>query len=167
MTALALAAKTATKPPAEEPEDEGDQEYVLQPAYPDRTYRINDPLDEPSGLEDEDEEEGYSAEQQDFLNQQAWRLLMRAYVAVAESCSPPASVRKVKEATGWHHREQATFRGMLVTAGLAVVDGGGVLAWTSTKAQRRKWLSDARFPTEPPPLQKAPHPTLDPSPEVI
>ena len=103
----------------------------------------------------------------EYINQQSWRLLMRSYVAVAEACSPPASFRKVKEALGWHYREQKIFRDMLVGAGLAQVDGAGTLAWTSTKSQRRFWLANADFPVTPPPEQKAPYPTENPSPEVL
>ena len=109
----------------------------------------------------------YEIDTGDFINQQSWRLLMRSYVAVAETCSPPGSFRKVQASMGWHPREQRIFRDMLIGAGLAVVDAGGTLAWTSTKAQRRTWLANATFPSTPPPAQKAPCPTENPSPEVL
>lgn len=133
---------------------------------------ILDETDEPGTYIDYDEGDGevirhYHEQPGDFINQQSWRLLMHSYVAVAETCSPPASFRKVKDALGWHQREQKVFRDMLVSAGLAVVDANGVLAWTSTKAQRRMWLSSTPFPVTAPPQQKAPYPTLDPSPEVL
>jgi hypothetical protein len=137
------------------PKSDDEEEYVPADDPPEDLYT------------DEDITQHYHEQPGDFINQQSWRLLMHSYVAVAETCSPPASFRKVKDALGWHQREQKVFRDMLVSAGLAVVDANGVLAWTSTKAQRRMWLSSTPFPVTAPPQQKAPYPTLDPSPEVL
>lgn len=165
--------------PAREP----DEEYLADPEDYQPTHRdivmdprrvpdIQDVVDQPGEFEDYDEGGGeivrhYYEQSGDFINQQSWRLLMRSYVAVAETCSPPGSFRKVQASMGWHPREQRIFRDMLIGAGLAVVDAGGTLAWTSTKAQRRTWLANATFPSTPPPVQKAPCPTENPSPEVL
>lgn len=168
MTALltgALGFVAKLHPPATEPEEDGDEEYI-----PDlRAYRQThlDIVEEQDEYDEGDTIVHERVAPEDFINQQSWRLLMRSYVVVAETCSPPGSFRKVQASTGWHPREQKIFRQMLVDAGLAVVDGAGTLAWTSTKGQRRTWLANVTFPPTPPPLQKAPCPTENPSPEVL
>lgn len=150
MTGMLALATTGRGPASGPPVEEVGEEDLPDPPPED----LEDPAELP---------QTYELVQDNFINYQAWRMAIRNYIAVAEVCKPVASYRKIQETTGWYYQQQRVFRQLLIDAGLAKQDESGFY-WTSTKLQRRVWTASAPYPASPPPPQKAPYPTLDPSP---
>lgn len=102
--------------------------------------------------------EGFAMTQEDFIHRQTWAIALRAYLAIAEMCSPPGAFKQVQEATGLHYAQQNVIRTLLAANGIVTINKKGIMEWAVPKAERRRLLATIRYPKDPPPKTPLPYP---------